>query len=140
MGFWILYLAVKRWKTGRLTVSPILGGGRGSAELAKTAGSVYGGCLGLSGSVGRGLIRSREEGVKGEEMKNLAWLAAVAVILALGMIGSAALLSKLFVNIKHEKEISVKGYAERDVVSDVQGTPDPEAGGGEVSQGQGHQG
>jgi len=52
-------------------------------------------------------------------MKNLAWMAAVAVILALGMIGSAALVSKLFVSIKHEKEISVKGYAERDVVSDV---------------------
>ncbi len=44
---------------------------------------------------------------------------AAAVILALGMILSSALLSKLFVSIKHEKEIRVKGYAERNVVSDV---------------------
>lgn len=52
-------------------------------------------------------------------MKNIARLSVAAVILALGMILSSALLSKLFVSIKHEKEISVKGYAERDVVSDV---------------------
>lgn len=48
----------------------------------------------------------------------LRWTAA-AVILALGMILSSALLSKFFVRIRHEQAITVKGYAEQDVVSDV---------------------
>jgi uncharacterized protein len=46
-------------------------------------------------------------------------LATAAVILAFGMILSSAVLSKFFVRIKHEQAITVKGYAERDVLSDV---------------------
>lgn len=46
-------------------------------------------------------------------------LSLMAVILALGMILSAALVSKLFVRIRHEQAITVKGYAEQDVVSDI---------------------
>lgn len=46
-------------------------------------------------------------------------LSLVAVILALGMILSAALVSKLFVRVRHEQAITVKGYAEQGVVSDV---------------------
>ena len=52
-------------------------------------------------------------------MNSAAKLSAVAVVLALGMILSAALLSKLFVRIRHEEAISVKGYAEKDLTSDV---------------------
>jgi len=52
-------------------------------------------------------------------MNNVMKLSVVAVILALGMILSASLLSKLFVRIRHEKAITVKGYAEQDIVSDV---------------------
>ncbi len=43
----------------------------------------------------------------------------VAVILAAGMVLSAALLSKFFIRIKHEQAITVKGYAEADVTSDI---------------------
>jgi len=43
----------------------------------------------------------------------------VAVILAVGMILSASLLSKFFVRIRHEQAIVVKGYAEQNVVSDI---------------------
>jgi len=46
-------------------------------------------------------------------------LSLVAVILALGMVLSAVLVSKLFVRIRHEQAITVKGYAEQDVVSDI---------------------
>jgi len=42
-----------------------------------------------------------------------------AAIIALGMIVSSFLLSKLFIRINHEKEITVKGYAEQTVHSDV---------------------
>ncbi len=52
-------------------------------------------------------------------MKNILRLAIAAVVLASGMTLSAALLSKLFVRIRHEKTIRVKGYATKDVVSDV---------------------
>ncbi|TAN36021.1 MAG: SIMPL domain-containing protein [Verrucomicrobia bacterium] len=41
------------------------------------------------------------------------------VILALGMVVSAGVLSKFFVRVKHEKPITVKGYAERDIASDI---------------------
>lgn len=41
------------------------------------------------------------------------------VILAVGMIVSAGVLSKFFVRIRHEQAITVKGYAEKDVVSNV---------------------
>lgn len=43
----------------------------------------------------------------------------MALILALGMILSAVLLSKLFVRVRHEQAITVKGYAEKDVVADI---------------------
>ena len=46
-------------------------------------------------------------------------LSLVAAILALGMILSAALVSKLFVRVRHEQAITVKGYAEKDVVADI---------------------
>jgi hypothetical protein len=52
-------------------------------------------------------------------MGNFPRLAVVAVILALGMVLSSALLSKLFVRIRREQAITVKGYAEKDLVSDV---------------------
>lgn len=52
-------------------------------------------------------------------MKNLLKFSFISLILALGMILSAALLSKLFINIKHEKNITTKGYAERNVTSDI---------------------
>lgn len=52
-------------------------------------------------------------------MNNIIKFSMVAVILALGMILSSALLSRLFVRIRHEQAITVKGYAEKDVVSDI---------------------
>ncbi len=45
--------------------------------------------------------------------------AVVAVILAAGMVASAALLSKFFVRVKQEQAISVKGYAEQPVKADA---------------------
>jgi hypothetical protein len=53
------------------------------------------------------------------QMNNVVKLSAVAVILALGMILSSSMLSKFFVRIAHEQSIKVKGYAEKDVLSDV---------------------
>jgi hypothetical protein len=52
-------------------------------------------------------------------MSNTVKLSVVAVILALGMILSSSLLSKLFVRVRHEQAIMVKGYAEKDVLSNV---------------------
>jgi hypothetical protein len=52
-------------------------------------------------------------------MNSVVKLSVVAVILALGMILSSSLLSKFFVRIRHEQAITVKGYAEQDVVSDI---------------------
>ncbi|MDD5706669.1 MAG: SIMPL domain-containing protein [Kiritimatiellae bacterium] len=52
-------------------------------------------------------------------MKNVFKLAVAAVILACGMVLSALYLSKLFIRVRQEQAITVKGYAERDVVSDV---------------------
>jgi hypothetical protein len=43
----------------------------------------------------------------------------LALVLALGMIVSAALLSRLFVRVKQVHGITVKGYAEKRVVSDL---------------------
>ncbi len=47
--------------------------------------------------------------------------ALVAAILAGGMIASAGLVSKFFLKVRHEKvnAIAVKGYAEKDVASDI---------------------
>ena len=45
------------------------------------------------------------------------WLAAL--IFAVGMVISAATLSKFFLRIRHEQAIVVKGYAEKDAVSDI---------------------
>ena len=52
-------------------------------------------------------------------MNNVIRLTTSAVILAVGLVLSSAVVSKFFVNIKHEKAITVKGYAESDVVSDI---------------------
>ena len=52
-------------------------------------------------------------------MKNVVSVALAALLLAVGLVCSSAVLSKFFVKITHEKTIDVKGYAERDVVSDV---------------------
>jgi hypothetical protein len=46
-------------------------------------------------------------------------MALAAVILAVGMFFSAAVLSKFFVRIRHEKTLEVKGFAETNVVSDI---------------------
>lgn len=46
-------------------------------------------------------------------------MALAAVILAIGMFFSAAVLSKFFVRIRHEKTLEVKGFAETNVVSDI---------------------
>ena len=52
-------------------------------------------------------------------MKHVVRFTTAAVILALGLVVSSAVLSKFFLRIRHDKEISVKGYAEMDVTSDV---------------------
>lgn len=52
-------------------------------------------------------------------MNNLMKLAVVALILSLGMIFSASILSKLFLRVRHEQAITVKGFAETDVTSDI---------------------
>jgi hypothetical protein len=52
-------------------------------------------------------------------MNNVVRLSAAAVIVALGMILSSTLLSRLFVRVAHEKALTVKGYAEKNVVADV---------------------
>ena len=52
-------------------------------------------------------------------MNNVLKLSSVALILALGMILSALLVSKLFVRIRHEQAITVKGYAECDVDANI---------------------
>ena len=52
-------------------------------------------------------------------MGNAVKVSLAAAILAVGMILSSVLVSKLFVRIKHEEQIEVKGYAERTVRSDV---------------------
>ncbi|MFN2352063.1 MAG: hypothetical protein ABR497_08975 [Kiritimatiellia bacterium] len=53
-------------------------------------------------------------------MKNqFAKLLLLALVLASGMVLSAHLISRLFVRVRQEQAITVKGYAENDVVSDV---------------------
>ncbi len=52
-------------------------------------------------------------------MKNVVSVALAALLLAVGLVCSSAVLSKFFVKITHEKSIEVKGFAEQDVVSDV---------------------
>lgn len=52
-------------------------------------------------------------------MNSFLKMSAVAVILSLGMILSSSLLSKFFLRIRHEQAITVKGYAEQDILSDV---------------------
>lgn len=51
-------------------------------------------------------------------MTLIRWL-LVSIILAAGGVLSASLISKLFVRVKHERAISVKGYAERSVRADA---------------------
>lgn len=52
-------------------------------------------------------------------MNNLLKLCLAALILAAGMILSASMLSKLFLRVRHEQAITVKGTAETDITSDV---------------------
>lgn len=52
-------------------------------------------------------------------MNNTIKFTTAAVVLALGMVLAAGVLSKFFVRIKHEKAITVKGYAERDIGADI---------------------
>ena len=52
-------------------------------------------------------------------MNNGARVFLAALVLASGMVISAVTLSKFFLRIRHEQNIGVKGYAEKDVVSDV---------------------
>ena len=52
-------------------------------------------------------------------MHNVLKLSVAAAVLAAGMVLSSSLLSKFFVRIRQEQAITVKGYAEQDVVSDV---------------------
>lgn len=52
-------------------------------------------------------------------MNNFSRWALIALIVSGGTIISSLLLSKMFVRIRHEQAISVKGYAEQNAVSDV---------------------
>jgi len=52
-------------------------------------------------------------------MSSVVKVALGAVIVALGMVGAAALTSNLFVRVRQEQAITVKGYAEQNLVSDV---------------------
>ena len=51
--------------------------------------------------------------------KNLVGVIVASTLLAGGMVISAQLLSKFFLRIQHENKLSVKGYAEKAVKSDV---------------------
>lgn len=55
----------------------------------------------------------------GSNMNNLMKLALVALILAAGMILSASLLSRFYLRIRQEQAITVKGFAETEVTSDI---------------------
>ncbi len=52
-------------------------------------------------------------------MNNMGKSVVVAGILVVGMILSASILSKFFLRVRHEQAITVKGYAETDILSDV---------------------
>jgi uncharacterized protein len=52
-------------------------------------------------------------------MNHLMKLAVVALILSMGMILSASILSKFFLRVRHEQAITVKGYAATEVTSDI---------------------
>ncbi|HAK58832.1 MAG TPA: hypothetical protein DCO77_00390 [Nitrospiraceae bacterium] len=52
-------------------------------------------------------------------MENMNKTHVAAIIVALGIVLSSLFLSKLFVRIKHEQDITVKGYAEKSVISDI---------------------
>ena len=52
-------------------------------------------------------------------MSHVMKLAIAAAILAVGMVLASSVISKFFVRIGHEQSITVKGYAEQDVVSDI---------------------
>lgn len=46
-------------------------------------------------------------------------LTTASVVLAIGLVGAAYMVSKFYLSVKHEKAITVKGYAESDLVSDI---------------------
>ncbi|MCX7591150.1 MAG: SIMPL domain-containing protein [Kiritimatiellae bacterium] len=52
-------------------------------------------------------------------MRNVFRFSVAAVIFALGMTASSLVLSKLLIRIRHEQAITVKGFAQRDVMSDI---------------------
>jgi hypothetical protein len=52
-------------------------------------------------------------------MNNILKLSVVALVLSLGMILSASILSKLYLRVRHEQAITVKGFAETEVTSDI---------------------
>jgi hypothetical protein len=52
-------------------------------------------------------------------MSNTIRLTSTAVVLALGLVAASFVVSRFFLNIRHEKAITVKGYAEADLVSDI---------------------
>lgn len=52
-------------------------------------------------------------------MNNTIKITIAAAVLALGLVLSSFVLSRFFVSVKHEKAITVKGYAEQDIVSDI---------------------
>ncbi len=56
---------------------------------------------------------------EGGAVKGVVRYSVAATVLALGMVVSAAFISRFFVRVKHEKEITVKGYAEAGIVSDI---------------------
>ncbi len=51
--------------------------------------------------------------------KNMAGIIVASTLLAGGMVVSASLVSKFFLRIQHENKLSVKGYAEKAVKSDI---------------------
>ncbi len=52
-------------------------------------------------------------------MNNVVRYSLAATVLALGMVVSSLFLSKFFVRVKHEKAITVKGFADARVASDI---------------------
>ena len=52
-------------------------------------------------------------------MNNVIRYSLAATVLALGMVLSSSFISRFFVSVKHEQGISVKGFAEAAIVSDI---------------------
>ena len=52
-------------------------------------------------------------------MSSVVRYSLAATVLALGLVVSSAFISKFFFTIRHEKEITVKGFAKASVTSDI---------------------